>query len=87
MGIGLGEVAVRKATLLAARAAGAAWPAVRKFNERFERPAPKPAWAPGPLLKRRELRDFTSELTAIPGGFDAHARVEATKPSAMIHEP
>ena len=54
MGTGLGEVAVRKATMLAARAAGVAWPAVRKFNERFERPAPKPAWAPAPLLKRRE---------------------------------
>ncbi len=54
MGTGLSEVAVRKATQLAARAAGAAWPAVRKFNERFERPSPKPAWAPTALLKRRE---------------------------------
>src|SRR4051812_21379184 len=54
MRTGLGEVAVRKATQVASRAVQAAWPAVQKFNERFERPSPKPAWAPGPLLKRRE---------------------------------
>jgi uncharacterized radical SAM superfamily Fe-S cluster-containing enzyme len=37
-----------------ARAARAAWPWVARFNERFERPSPKPTWAPAPLLKRRE---------------------------------
>jgi uncharacterized radical SAM superfamily Fe-S cluster-containing enzyme len=30
------------------------WPMVERFNVRFERPSPKPAWAPAPLLKRRE---------------------------------
>jgi uncharacterized radical SAM superfamily Fe-S cluster-containing enzyme len=37
-----------------ARAARGAWPLVQRFNVAFERPAPHPAWAPGPLLKRRE---------------------------------
>ncbi|MBV9948773.1 MAG: radical SAM protein [Myxococcales bacterium] len=35
-------------------AADALWPLVRAYNRRFERPSPHPAWAPGPLLKRRE---------------------------------
>jgi hypothetical protein len=38
----------------ASRAAQAAWPLVRAYNRRFERPSPSPKWAPGPLLKRRE---------------------------------
>src|SRR5262249_47994876 len=39
-----------------ALAAGArvAWPLVERFNARFERPSPRPSWAPGPLPKRRE---------------------------------
>src|SRR5580700_10888999 len=36
------------------RAARAAWPWVQRFNRAFERPAAHPAWAPAPLLKRRE---------------------------------
>jgi uncharacterized radical SAM superfamily Fe-S cluster-containing enzyme len=35
-------------------AARAVWPLLARYNERFERPSPHPAWAPGPLLKRRE---------------------------------
>jgi len=38
----------------AVRAARAAWPFVEKYNRVFERPSPTPAWAPEPLLKRRE---------------------------------
>jgi uncharacterized radical SAM superfamily Fe-S cluster-containing enzyme len=34
--------------------AKAAWPAVKFYNARFERPSIKPEWAPAPLLKRRE---------------------------------
>jgi uncharacterized radical SAM superfamily Fe-S cluster-containing enzyme len=34
--------------------ANALWPLVRAYNTRFERPSPKPRWAPAPLLKRRE---------------------------------
>jgi uncharacterized radical SAM superfamily Fe-S cluster-containing enzyme len=30
------------------------WPLVQAYNRRFERPSPRPSWAPGPLLKRRE---------------------------------
>lgn len=36
------------------RTARSLWPWVRKLNHRIERPAPSPAWAPAPLLKRRE---------------------------------
>src|SRR5690348_11033501 len=36
------------------RAARAAWPLAMRWNRRFERPSPAPAWAPGPLPKRRE---------------------------------
>src|SRR5262245_1875044 len=39
---------------IATKTAKAAWPLVRALNERFERPAPQPKWAPAPLLKRRE---------------------------------
>jgi hypothetical protein len=34
--------------------AKAAWPLVRLYNEKFERPSEQPSWAPAPLLKRRE---------------------------------
>ncbi len=54
MRYGLTERFVRKATGAAARAATAAWPLVQRFNQTFERPSKAPAWAPGPLLKRRE---------------------------------
>jgi uncharacterized radical SAM superfamily Fe-S cluster-containing enzyme len=39
---------------LAAGAARAAWPFVKLFNEKLERPSIQPKWAPAPLLKRRE---------------------------------
>jgi uncharacterized radical SAM superfamily Fe-S cluster-containing enzyme len=39
---------------LATAAAKAAWPAVKYYNQRFERKSVQPAWAPAPLLKRRE---------------------------------
>jgi tetraether lipid synthase len=39
---------------VAAAGARAAWPLVRAFNRAFERPSPRPKWAPEPLLKRRE---------------------------------
>src|SRR5580765_4767657 len=39
---------------LASTAARAAWPLIKKFNTRFERPSIQPKWAPQPLLKRRE---------------------------------
>src|SRR3954471_17339923 len=39
---------------LAATTARAAWPAVKFYNAKFERPSAQPAWAPAPLLKRRE---------------------------------
>src|SRR5215831_6876943 len=45
---------IRYLEWLAAKTARAAWPAVKYFNEKFERPSVKPAWAPAPLLKRRE---------------------------------
>ena len=48
------EAALRLAERLASGAAKAAWPLVQRFNKAFERPAPSPSWAPGPLLKRRE---------------------------------
>jgi tetraether lipid synthase len=35
-------------------AARAVWPLIERYDARFERPSPKPAWAPGSLLKRRE---------------------------------
>ncbi len=38
----------------AAKTARAAWPAVKYYNAKFERPSVKPSWAPAPLLKRRE---------------------------------
>jgi len=39
---------------LAATTAKVAWPAVKFYNAKFERPSAQPAWAPAPLLKRRE---------------------------------
>ena len=36
------------------RGARSLWPLVLRYNARFERPAPKPAWAPAPLLKKKE---------------------------------
>jgi uncharacterized radical SAM superfamily Fe-S cluster-containing enzyme len=39
---------------IASAAARAAWPLVQLYNRQFERPSPHPAWAPAPLLKRRE---------------------------------
>ncbi len=39
---------------LATQTAAAAWPLVKRYNERFERPSASPPWAPAPLLKRRE---------------------------------
>src|SRR5947209_4579988 len=38
----------------ASATARAAWPLIKVFNEKFERPSIQPAWAPAPLLKRRE---------------------------------
>ena len=45
---------IRNIEKLAAAGARAAWPIVKLYNARFERPSPQPAWAPAPLLKRRE---------------------------------
>jgi uncharacterized radical SAM superfamily Fe-S cluster-containing enzyme len=39
---------------LASSAAKATWPLVQAFNEKFEKAAVQPNWAPEPLLKRRE---------------------------------
>jgi uncharacterized radical SAM superfamily Fe-S cluster-containing enzyme len=36
------------------RGAQAIWPAVQRANRIFEQPSPQPAWAPAPLLKKRE---------------------------------
>jgi uncharacterized radical SAM superfamily Fe-S cluster-containing enzyme len=44
----------RTAEKLLARCARAAWPLVQRYNHAFERSSPHPAWAPGPLPKRRE---------------------------------
>ena len=48
------ERALRFAERLASGAAKAAWPWVQRLNKAVEREAPQPAWAPSPLLKRRE---------------------------------
>jgi hypothetical protein len=45
---------IRYLERLVAKTAKAAWPVVKYYNARFERPSAKPAWAPAPLLKRRE---------------------------------
>ncbi|HWE30558.1 MAG TPA: radical SAM protein, partial [Polyangia bacterium] len=45
---------IRNIEKLAARSARVAWPLVKMFNAKFERPSPQPEWAPAPLLKRRE---------------------------------
>src|SRR3954454_17370919 len=44
----------RKVEHLASFTAKLSWPLIKMFNKRFERPAAQPAWAPAPLLKRRE---------------------------------
>ncbi len=44
----------RKLENVAVAGARTVWPLVKAFNRRFERPSLKPAWAPAPLLKRRE---------------------------------
>ena len=46
--------AIRTFEKVAARTARAAWPLVKLYNAKFERPSPQPAWAPAPLLKRRD---------------------------------
>jgi uncharacterized radical SAM superfamily Fe-S cluster-containing enzyme len=46
--------AVRVVEKALSSAARAAWPLVRAYNARFEKPSPHPKWAPAPLLKRRE---------------------------------
>ncbi len=38
----------------ASAGARAAWPLIRAYNRKFERPSVQPAWAPAPLIKRRE---------------------------------
>jgi len=48
------NAAARRVQSSLSGAARAAWPLVQRFNTTFERPAPKPGWAPAPLLKRRE---------------------------------
>ncbi len=50
----VGLTATRAVEHVLTRAASAAWPMVKRANRAFERPAPTPKWAPGPLLKRRE---------------------------------
>jgi hypothetical protein len=45
---------IRFGERLASSAARALWPMIERYNARFERGAPRPAWAPAPLLKRRE---------------------------------
>jgi 7,8-dihydro-6-hydroxymethylpterin dimethyltransferase len=54
MGNRFGDVLLRRATVAASQAAKAAWPLVQRYNRAFERPSPQPAWAPAPLLKRRD---------------------------------
>ena len=53
-GLNLVNAVARRAQTSLSRAASAAWPLVQKYNTRFERASVKPAWAPAPLLKRRE---------------------------------
>ena len=47
-------IPVRPLERLFSASARAVWPMIERFNRRFERPSPQPAWAPAPLLKRRE---------------------------------
>ena len=47
-------ISLRPLERLASGAARAVWPLVLRYNARFEKPSTKPAWAPAPLLKRRE---------------------------------
>jgi uncharacterized radical SAM superfamily Fe-S cluster-containing enzyme len=44
----------RHASSVAVSLAKAAWPLCKFVSETFERPAPRPTWAPGPLLKSRQ---------------------------------
>ncbi len=48
------EDLVRSAQGALSGAARAVWPAIQTLNRLIEKPAPHPAWAPAPLLKRRE---------------------------------
>src|SRR5207237_394037 len=45
---------IRSLEKLACSTARVAWPLVKRYNARFERPGKQPKWAPAPLLKRRE---------------------------------
>src|SRR5437868_14502490 len=45
---------IRSFEKVATTAARAAWPFIKKLNQKFERPSIQPRWAPAPLLKRRE---------------------------------
>ncbi len=47
-------ISVRPLEKLASKTARALWPWVLRYNARFENPSVQPAWAPAPLLKRRE---------------------------------
>jgi uncharacterized radical SAM superfamily Fe-S cluster-containing enzyme len=44
----------RALTRALSRSAKTAWPLVQRLNKAIERPSAQPAWAPAPLLKRRE---------------------------------
>ena len=44
----------RVAERILAKGARTAWPLVLRYNKAFERAAVHPAWAPAPLLKKRE---------------------------------
>ncbi len=44
----------RAITRALSASARSVWPLVQRLNRALERPAPQPAWAPAPLLKRRE---------------------------------
>src|SRR5262245_38955718 len=51
---GLSSSAIRACERALTRAARSAWPLVEKYNRAFARPSPSPAWAPAPLLKKRD---------------------------------
>src|SRR5262245_31453262 len=50
----LGENVALTLSRAATATAKGLWPVVQKVNKLIERPAAKPAWAPAPLLKRKE---------------------------------
>ena len=58
---------------LATTTAKATWPAVKYYNQKFERRSVQPAWAPAPLLKRRERTFPQLELAADLGTRSARA--------------